>query len=237
MPDKIGPFPLNTIVCGGCLDVMAQMPDECVELVLTDPPYNASHDSFTVRGVGGGDYTTINETWDLDFDPSLFWPDLLRISRQGILFCSYHIIEQWLALIKKDGVFRQVLHLQKTNPMPSARKYWQFTTQYGLWWAKSPYIFNRQYSGHDILTYSAGHTGIQWHPSTKPLAPMESIIRVHSNPGDLVFDPFLGSGTTAVAAKKLGRRFFGCDISQEYVDMANKRLAKIDGIQLPLLPR
>jgi site-specific DNA-methyltransferase (adenine-specific) len=48
----------------------------------------------------------------------------------------------------------------------------------------------------------------------------------YSNPGDLIFDPVMGSGTTAVAALKTGRHFFGCDISQAYVDLANQRLAK-----------
>ena len=66
------------------------------------------------------------------------------------------------------------------------------------------------------------------------MALAEYAIELFSNSGDLVFDPFLGSGTTAVAAKKLGRHYFGCDISQEYIAMAEKRLAKIGGIQLAL---
>lgn len=76
------------------------------------------------------------------------------------------------------------------------------------------------------------------HPTVKPLAVVEYLVKLTMMPtGGVVFDPFLGSGTTAVAAKKLGRHFFGCDISEEYIAMANKRLARIDGIQLPLLPR
>jgi DNA modification methylase len=57
---------------------------------------------------------------------------------------------------------------------------------------------------------------------------------LHSWHGDVVFDPFMGSGTTAVAAKKLGRHYFGCDISEEYVKLARERVAKIDGVQMPL---
>ena len=60
------------------------------------------------------------------------------------------------------------------------------------------------------------------------------IIGQWSNPGDVIFDPFMGSGTTAVAAKKLGRHFFGCDINPEYVELARERVAKIDGVQLEL---
>jgi len=214
----------NTIVVGDCLDVMKQMPDRCVDLVVTDPPYNASHNSFTITGIEGGDYKTICEDWDLDFDPGIVWPDLLRVSRAGVIFCSHHILAQWLTLIQDSGLFRQIIHLQKTNPMPSARKAWKFTTQYGLWWARPGYTFNRKSAGVDILTYSAGHTGINWHPTSKPVKPMETIIKVHSNPGDLVADFFMGSGTTAVAADRLGRRWFGCDNNPDYVAMAMERI-------------
>jgi len=222
--ETLGPFPINTIVVGDCLDVMRQMPDECVDLIVTDPPYNASYNSLTITGVKGSDYTTICEDWDLDFNPTIVWPELLRVARAGIVFCSHHLLAQWLALIQGSGFFRQIIHLQKTNPLPSARKVWRFTTLYGLWWAKSPYTFHKEWAGMDILRYSAGHTGIAWHPTPKPVAPIAALIRVHSNPGDIVFDPFMGSGTTAVAADRLGRRWFGCDINPEYVRLALKRI-------------
>ena len=77
---------------------------------------------------------------------------------------------------------------------------------------------------------------ITQHPTQKPLAVMEYLCKLTMTPtGGVVFDPFLGSGTTAVAAKKLGRRYLGCDISPEYVAISVKRLAKITGIQLSLL--
>ncbi len=223
----IGSYELDTVVVGDCLDVMKQMPDECVDLVLTDPPYNASQNSIMIKGIGGADYSTIHESWDDAFDPLSVWPELLRVSRQGVVFCSYHLLDAWLSIIKRDCVFRQIIHLQKTNPIPSARKMWRFTTQYGLWWAKPKYTFNKISAGRDVLTYSAGHTGIRWHPTSKPVGPMGTIIEVHSNEGDLVFDPFMGSGTTAVAARMLGRHFFGCDISEEYVAMAQERLQMV----------
>ena len=67
----------------------------------------------------------------------------------------------------------------------------------------------------------------------KPVSLIGVAIRSMSDPGNLVFDPFIGSGSTAVAAKKLGRHYFGCDISEEYITMANRRLEQ--GVQLPLL--
>jgi len=64
------------------------------------------------------------------------------------------------------------------------------------------------------------------HPTPKPIALMEHFIKLHSKPGDIVLDPFSGGGTTAIAAKRLGRHFIACDVNAEYVEMARKRLAE-----------
>ena len=71
---------------------------------------------------------------------------------------------------------------------------------------------------------------VQWHPCQMPEKLLERIVRVSSNPGDLVADPFSGSGTTAAVAAKLGRHYFGTDISEAYVREAAKRIAQtLDG--------
>jgi site-specific DNA-methyltransferase (adenine-specific) len=73
------------------------------------------------------------------------------------------------------------------------------------------------------------NSGLQ-HPTIKPILLMERLVELVSNPGDLILDPFIGSGTTAVAARNLGRHYIGCDISEEYVAITNQRLA------LPFMP-
>ena len=79
----------------------------------------------------------------------------------------------------------------------------------------------------DVLATQAGRerTG---YPTQKPLALLERIVSASSNAGDLVFDPFMGSGTTLVAAKRLGRRFAGCDVSADAVACARARLAEVE---------
>ena len=87
-------------------------------------------------------------------------------------------------------------------------------------------IFLNESKGNKIPNYWDDikfETGLKY-PTQKPLALLERIISASSNVGDLVFDPFMGSGTTLVAAKRLGRRYAGCDISQDAIDVANKRL-------------
>jgi len=73
------------------------------------------------------------------------------------------------------------------------------------------------------------------HPAPYPSELIERILSLWSFVGDCVFDPFMGSGTTAVAAKKLGRYYFGCEINPDYVDIARARVARVDGIQLSLM--
>ena len=75
-----------------------------------------------------------------------------------------------------------------------------------------------------ILTSNKSAYGITSHPTEKPLNLIKHFVEIHSNPNDLVLDCFMGSGTTAVACKQLGRNFIGCDNNKEYVDIANKRL-------------
>ena len=68
---------------------------------------------------------------------------------------------------------------------------------------------------------------VQWHPCQLPEALLERIIKVSSNPGDLVFDPFTGSGTTLAAARRLGRRWLGCELSEDYAAKARKRVEEV----------
>lgn len=74
-----------------------------------------------------------------------------------------------------------------------------------------------------------------YHPTAKPVMLMERLVMLLSQENDIILDPFCGIGTTLVAAKKLSRRWIGCDLSQEYIDMAQKRLDEIDAIQLEVL--
>ena len=220
---KLGTNQANTIVCADCLSVMREMADNSADLILTDPPYDSP--------VAGKTYD-----WDKGFNPTLYWSEMLRVSKQGVVCCGDVLLGRWMKLLREAGVFRQILHLEKTNPVPhSGRLFWR-AIQYAVWWAKPDYTFHKDFRRKGVFTYSVGgQRNVRWHPTPKPLGPMKAIIRILSDEGDLVFDPFMGSGTTGVAAKELGRDYFGCDITPEYVTQANERLAKITSVQLSLI--
>jgi len=211
---KLGPFEENTIVVGDCLDVMAQMPDECVDLVFFDPPY----------GIGVAD-------WDMPFPSRAVKESLRVLKKNGHLYasCTPHILPRMISLLP----YRRIITWCKTNvPLRKSAKEWHWATEFILWCANDGATLDLPYgpAGKDywLIWVESGFLNPDEfsHPARKPAMLLDRIIRSSSKPSDIVADFFMGSGTTAVVADRLGRRFFGCDISEEYVAMALERLEK-----------
>ncbi len=205
-----------------CLEFMKQLPDKCVDLVLTDPPYNASNSNI---GFKDG-YKTINEEWDKGFSPIPFLDIAFSKIKDGgsiMAFCSYHLLGEYLQYGKK---VQQIIHLEHITAMPALAKVYTPVVEYCIWFSTPRYIFNKQYSGRNILrNHKAGIVdGKFGHPSVKPTDLISQLLRVHANKDSVVFDPFMGSGTTAVACERLGRKWFGCELEPKYVAIANKRI-------------
>jgi len=242
---KLGPFSENTIVVGDCLDIMAQMPDGCVDLVVTDPPYGA-------KGRAKWD-VWLGVAWVAEI------ARLLRVGGSAYAFVGYsHAPELALA-------FRRVLSERtwitwwKRNSALSQVNNWKSQSEYILYFVRGEgWAWNRwnilepfeTKAGERDSPYDGKVPGNVWlipgvnwcsserteHPTQKPLAIIERIIKASSNQDDMVADFFVGSGTTAIVADRLGRKFFGCDINPDYVEMALQRLEKDRaGRQLQLL--
>ena len=115
---------------------------------------------------------------------------------------------------------------QKTNPVPlnSKRNYLTNSREVAVLGVKGGKpTFNSEYD-NGVYEYAIPNNGTRYHPTQKPLGLFRELILKHSNPGDLILDPFLGSGTTAVAADMEGRQFAGCDKDGEYVAIAQRRI-------------
>ena len=213
MPD-LGPFELDTIVVGDCLDVMRQMPDGCVDLVFADPPYFV--------GFQYGD-TTDTDMAPLPYDELML--QLSRLSRGPVC------ITPGIANIWKLPAADWVLGWFKFG---AARR--SGIKGFNVWEPVLVYQLPEKRFWQDGISLPArGYWNDMGHPCPKPEPLIEWIVDGMTDRGDTIFDPFMGSGTTAVAAKKLGRHYFGCDINPEYVEMARQRVAKVVGVQLELL--
>ena len=187
---------INKIICGDCLEVMKEMPDKSVNFTFADPPYG------------------INKAeWDKQFD-NRFIDEILRISKKGIaITCGQENIAECILSLKDE--YKGILSARNKNGMTYNK------IGFGNW---IPVILAGNIKrGQDFFEFKIKGYKPN-HPSPKPIQFMEKIIERFTEPNDIVFDPFLGSGTTAVACKSLGRRYIGIEISPEYCDIARKRV-------------
>ena len=206
-----------------------------VNHIITDPPYNISQkNNFNTMksakrmGVDFGD-------WDKNFD--LYgWIPLYGnfIDKNGsfIIFTSYRYISHIVDVLESSGfVVKDVIKWQKSNPMPRnvTRRYVQ-DTEFAVWAVKQSgkWVFNKPddtpYLRAEIKTSTvSGHERTK-HPTQKSRKLMSEIIKIHTNKNDIILDPFMGTGTTGVAALENGRKFIGIEISKEYFEIARERL-------------
>lgn len=205
-----------------------------VNHIITDPPYNISKSNNfnTMRqkrqGVDFG-------IWDRDFDLLSWIPEYVKIlDKNGsmIVFCSYRFISFIThALEQADMIVKDILIWQKSNPMPrnTTRRYVQ-DMEFAIWAVKNgaKWVFNkpdntpylRSIFTHPIVS-SRERVG---HPTQKSLELMKSIIKIHTNPSDIILDPFMGSGSTGAACLELGREFIGIERDPKFFSIARDRL-------------
>ena len=244
----------NTILLGDSLKIMKTIPSKSVDLIFADPPYNLQlkdtlyrPDQTTVEAVTQ-DWDKFNTYQEYDNFTEQWLKESKRILKKGgalWVIGSYHNILRVGTSIQNDGfwILNDIIW-HKTNPMPNFRGT-RFTNAHEtlLWCTTSreaKYTFNYQNlkelndgkqmrsdwfipicSGKERLRESNNQRS---HPTQKPEALMYRIILSSTNKGDIILDPFLGSGTTAVVAKKLQRNVIGIEQDKEYISLAKKRL-------------
>lgn len=205
---------LNKIYNMDCIEGMKQLPDESVDLVVADPPYGINYFS--------GRYKNGNPHLPIVNDDVLFIPvdELWRVLKPtGCMFIFY---SQKKPLI--DERVKNVIVWVKNN-WTAGDLYADFGNQYELiaYMPKDGFkLHSKRYS--NVWGFNRISADNLLHPTQKPEAIVRRLIETATKEGDLVLDPFVGSGTTAVACKQLNRRFIGFEISKEYCDVAEKRL-------------
>lgn len=255
---SLGHLPVNKIVRSDCIVALKMLPSQSVDLVFADPPYNLQLQSELLRPnqtvVDGVNDEWDKFTSDDDYEK--FNMEWLRECRRilkpnGTMWVigSYHNIFR-IGKIMADLGFWTINDViwYKTNPMPNF-KGTRFTnaTETLIWAMRSKdqktYTFNyhamktinddKQMTNVWHLPLCTGPErikidGFKAHSTQKPEAILYRIILASSNEDEIVLDPFLGSGTTAAVAKKLGRKFIGIEINAQYVDIAANRITTIE---------
>ena len=239
---------VNQVYCMEALELLARLPDNSVDLVLTDPPYghnNNNGDLIHRREFALGQLPSgVSNPRPIPNDGieanDLFKACLVeykRILKPGSCCCCCCCgggpdpqFARWSLWMDECLEFKQMVVWDK-GPMGMG---WHYRRSYetvlvGIkrgaackWYDETKAIENIIRPG--MLSVNKIIPMAENHPTEKPIDLMEFFIRLHTKPGDIVLDPFAGSGTTAVAARNLGRRFIAADMMPEYVAMANDRL-------------
>ena len=206
---------LNTIYNEDCLETMKRMPDNFVDLIVTDPPYGIKLDKgFEGFGGFGGFGTKIArrqyaDSWDDEIPSKETFHEMLRVSKKAVI-CGGNFFAHLLPQS------RHWIFWDKLNTMPS------FGDGELIWTnidRKSVKKFTLEWNG--LL----GKEESRYHPTQKPKKLLTYLITTYSKEdSDIIYDPFMGSGTTARACIDLGRSYIGSEISKEYCDIAEQRL-------------
>jgi len=237
---KVKNITTHLLIKGDAFQKMKEIPDSSIDLILTDHPYNLSEYStgnmkFDWRNEINNDVAK----WDkVPFNPGKLLKDFIRILKPTgniFIFTSYNLIGKYHETF--DPLFDtfQFMVWHKTNPIPNIRKS-SFLNSCELivclWNKGHTWNFSKQNEMHNFIESAIcmGKERIKEpkHPTQKPLSVLEHIIKIASNENDIVFDPFMGVGSTGKAALNLGRRFIGIELEKEYYEATVKRLSMKD---------
>jgi DNA modification methylase len=216
---------------GDAIQVMkSNIKDASVDLVLTDPPYNISKpNNFKSLGRAGIDFGE----WDKGFDLFSYIDEVARILKPNGSFVVFNAWRNLGAISDyaetKGFITKDLFRLEKSNPMPRNRdRRYISDYEFAIWFTVDggKWTFNRTSPTYERPKYvGAIESGL--HPTQKNLGLMEHLVKIHSNEGDLVVDPFSGSFTTGLACKNLNRLFIGIEANIDYYNIGINRLKSV----------
>ena len=209
----------NQVLHGDCIAIMKAMPGESVDLSVTDPPYLVNYQPRDGRRCANDD----NHGWLAPAFRELY--RVLKPDRFCVSFYGWPWIDRFMQAWKQSG-FRPVSHLTWVKSHCSREGYTRSYHEVGFLLAKGkPPRPAKPIS--DVLPWE--YTGNELHPNQKPVIGITPLIEAYSKPGDIVLDPFSGSGTTGVAARACDRRFIliekvfrDCQVSRQRLDHCTK---------------
>lgn len=227
-----------------CFAILEKIPDNSIDLILTDPPYNiAKYSTGNLKFDWRSDINNDLAEWDLEeLQPSKLVGEFKRILKPNgniFIFCSYNIIGEYHKVFDPQFDTFQFMVWHKTNPVPNFRKT-SFLNSCELivacWNKGHTWNFTNQKDMHNFI--EAGicmgnerikdANGKNLHPTQKPVSILKRIINIASNENDVVLDCFNGVASTGEAALSVGRRYLGIEIDKNYFEASQQRLKKFD---------
>ena len=235
---------------GDCFDLMTEIPDNSVDLILTDPPYLFNRGHYNLNTGAGTTLSDcignrselyrfgnklMNDMWDFD-KPKIYKlldesERMLKIMR-GYYFCNETALQYYLSWATEHNYKYNIIALEKPAFIMNRNKYapnCEFMVR----------IIAKSGAGIKVLDYSYPVNKVSWlhsvqkfnvpqdklHPTEKPQDILEGVVRLNTDEGDLVVDPFMGSGSLGAVCKHTKRNYIGIEIDEQYYDVAVNRIA------------
>jgi site-specific DNA-methyltransferase (adenine-specific) len=207
--------PRNTVLHGDCIELMRNLRGGSVDLIVTDPPYLCRYKDRSGRTVAKDD----NDRW---LRPAFHqMHSVLKDGGFCLSFYGWHRADRFIGAWRAAG-FRIVGHVVFRKPYASASRFLRYEHEQAYLLAKGEPILPKA-PVPDVIDWPA-KSGNVLHPTQKPVAVLRPIIAAFSAPGDLVLDPFCGSGSTLVAARQLKRVALGMELDRDHHATAMRRL-------------
>ena len=218
---------INTIQCMDCVLGFDYIPNESVDLVITDPPYGISKE-LNCKGKRLGTTAKLDFNfgeWD-KFNIDWFEIAIKKTKGWMMTFCAKKDVGYFIDILEKNGfVAIDVIVWQKPDPIPLNAKSRFLNAWEAIVVGKRPGAYWGSTYEHNIIKMQAPKGKNRIHPTQKPVELIKRLIELTTRKGDLVLDPFMGSGTTAVACIESKRDYLGFEISKEYHKQANNRIS------------
>lgn len=211
--------PKNSVLTGDCIALMRKLASQSVDLIVTDPPYLVHYRGRDGRTVANDD----NDRW---LAPA--FAEMHRVLKRDTICVSFYgwsKADRFIAAWRAAG-FQLVGHIVFRKSYASSARYLRYEHEQAYLLAKGRPAMPAT-PIPDVIDFS--YTGNRLHPTQKPVEALAPLVRAFSQPGDLVLDPFCGSGSTLVAAHTLRRSFLGMDLDAAHCDIARRRLHAASG--------
>lgn len=242
----------DTIINGDSLEELPKFPSNSIDMIFADPPYFGAQSNLTLNrydGYSNNIFSTGKAKWalkkslDYQFDFHYIWlRECKRILKKGCTIWisgTYHSIGVINVLLQelKYKILNEIILVKKNASPNFSGSCFRAITENLLWAkkgksgrAKFNYKFMKQLNGgiqmNNVWEYNAKKNDFR-HPATKQESILEKVVLSSTNESDLILDPFGGSGTTAVVAKKLGRNYIIIEKEKEYCDLISKRISAV----------
>ena len=225
---------INTIQLGDCYELIKAIPDNSIDLIVTDPPYlientKAGGHSNLAKSIQGMNDEIAEKNLTTSIDTKIL-SEFVRVMKNINIYiwCNHKQIPMYLDYFVKelDCAF-DIIIWNKTNAMPLFNNKYMTDKEYCLYFRKGGYCNPPDYESAKTVYYqpiNINDKNMYDHPTIKPQNIIENLIKNSSKEGEIVLDTFVGSGTTCVAAKELGRKYIGMEIDEKYYKTAINRL-------------